>query len=77
MEVAKQWIVIFSWCGGKIVYNSASYAILTIRSLSYRAVKVSSVMELGKIAKNLVKSVTTGEVCQHCHGIAIGHQFGA
>jgi hypothetical protein len=36
---AKQWIVIFSWCGGKIVYNSASYAILTIRSLSYRAVK--------------------------------------
>jgi hypothetical protein len=30
-----------------------------------------------KIAKNLVKSVTTGEVCQHCHGIAIGHQFGA
>lgn len=65
MEAAKQLTVIFLWCGGKIVYNSANYVILTLRSLSYRAVKASSVMELAKIAKNLVKSVTTGEVCRH------------
>ncbi|CAG2244596.1 FAM213B [Mytilus edulis] len=61
MEAVKEVTVIILWCGGKIAYSSARLLFSTLQNLSKRALQVPLSMELSKIAKNLVKCVTTGE----------------
>ncbi|CAC5360041.1 PRXL2B [Mytilus coruscus] len=61
MEAVKQVTVIILWCGGTIAYSSARLVFSILQNISKRALQVPLSMELSKIAKNLVKCVTTGE----------------
>lgn len=58
MVEVRQWFVICTW----LLYKAAAFVYTAVENVFLPGI-TQETMDLAKIAKNLVKCVTTGEVC--------------